>query len=117
MISRELVYKMLDKEHGYAQGWGGPEHDAQWGYMDWLTFAEKYTDEAKLAWSNYSPDERTVRIRLIKAASLLVTALQYLGEESDIAIAGISSSSFPIRHGGLLGKKYADQSFFDVGDA
>lgn len=112
MLDRKQVYEMLDREHQYAQGWGRDDNkgsnmvsieDGQpYGLMDWLVFAEKYTEEAKLAWSNYTPDRRAVRIRLLKAASLLVTALQVHGQESDLQdIAGVSSTQFPIHHGGL----------------
>ena len=114
MITREKVYEMLSKENEYAQGWNREAsgndigNDQQWGYMDWIVFAEKYLQEAKDAWSNYTPDDRSVRIRLLKAASLLVTALEVHGKESDIEIAGTSSTNFPIYYGGL--KTYKEQN-------
>ena len=111
-IARERVYEMLSKENEYAQGWGKHQNkgdsytsieDKQpYGMMDWLVFAEKYTDEAKLAWSNYTPDSRAIRSRILKAASLLVTALEVHGQESDLEdIAGVSSTKYPIYEGGL----------------
>jgi len=116
-LPRELVYEMLTKENNYAQGWAKdkeskspvfPDHTVNrttgqpFSMMDWVVFAEKYIDEAKLAYGNYCPDLRTIRIRLLKAASLLTTALQVHGEETDLDdIAGVSSSKFPIQHGGL----------------
>lgn len=111
-LDRKLVYKMLTKENRYARGWGkcGRKEDhlvsAQTGQpfslMDWLVFADKYLDEAKLCWANYTPDVGAVRIRLIKAASLLVTALQVHGKPEDLdRLAGVSCSKFPILHGGM----------------
>jgi hypothetical protein len=117
MLSRELVYGMLTKEDNYAKGWGEgkktvhpefPDHVVSrstgepFGVFDFLVFAEKYLDEAKLAHANYTPDRGAIRIRLIKAASLLVTALQVHGAEDDWdRLAGVSSTKFPIMHGGL----------------
>ena len=103
MISRELVYEMLTKENDYAQAWGGPEHDAKFSDSDWILFAEKYFNEAKLAIANFTPDRRAVRSRALKAASLLVSLLQYHGLESDLQdTAGVSSDkNYPILHGGL----------------
>ena len=108
MINRERVYEMLTKENEYAQGWNRDAkghdlgNDQNWGYMDWIIFAEKYLDEAKLTWANYTPDDRAVRIRIMKAAGLLVNALVNKGEESDVEdIAGVSSTKFPIYEGGL----------------
>lgn len=111
-LTREQVYEMLTKEDRYAQGWGkgGRKKDAYvsastgqpFGLMDWIVFAEKYLDEAKLAYANYTPDQGAVRIRLIKAASLLVSALTVHGQPEDLErLAGVSSSKFPILHGGL----------------
>lgn len=112
MLTRQQVYEMLTKEDAYAQGWakGGRKKDANvspdngepFSLMEWLVFAEKYLDEAKLAYSNYTPDRGAIRIRLIKAASLLVTALTLHGAEDDPErLAGVSSSKFPVLHGGL----------------
>ena len=112
MLEREQVYEMLTKEDAYAQKWakGGRKQDAYvsattglpFSLMDWVVFAEKYLDEAKLAYANYTPDQGAVRIRLIKAASLLVSALQIHGKEGDRErLAGVSSSKFPILHGGI----------------
>jgi hypothetical protein len=125
MIERNKVYEQITKEDQYAQGWakgkksaveGIPDHMVSrqngqpFGYMDWITFAEKYLNEAKEAYSNFMPDARTVRIRILKAASLLTSALQCHGEESDLQdIAGVSSSKFPITYGGLQALKDSDK--------
>lgn len=112
MLKRERVYEMLTKEDAYAQKWakGGRKKDAYvsattglpFSLMDWIVFAEKYLDEAKLTFANYTPDQGAVRIRLIKAASLLVSALQVHAIEDDLErLAGVSSSKFPILHGGI----------------
>lgn len=112
MIRREKVYEMLSKEDKYAQGWvkNGRKKDAYvsvttdqpFTLMEWIIFAEKYLNEAKLAYANYTPDLGTIRIRLLKATSLLVSALQVHGKEEDMErLAGVSSSKFPILHGGL----------------
>lgn len=116
-VDRELVYDMLTKENEYAKGWEKdkesqkppfPDHTVNrttgepFSMMDWIVFAEKYLGEAKIAYSNYTPDLRAIRIRMLKAASLLVTALQVHGDVDDInGIAGVSSGKFPIMHGGL----------------
>lgn len=110
MIDRNMVYEMLDKENAYAHGWAkGKEADhisrdtgVPFSMMDWLIFTEKYLAEAKLAYANYCPDLGAIRIRFIKAASLLVTALQCHGQYEDLErLAGVSSSKFPILGGGL----------------
>jgi hypothetical protein len=109
-IPRTLVYEMLTKEDAYAQGWAKGKKDAYtsrstgqpFQYTDWLVFAEKYFNEAKLCYANYTPDLRAIRSRMLKAASLLVSGLQTLGEETDLRdIAGVSSNKYPIFHGGL----------------
>lgn len=112
MIEREKVYEMLSKEDAYAQGWakGGRKKDAYtsattgqvFSLMEWVVFAEKYLNEAKLAYANYTPDQGAVRIRLLKAASLLVSALEVHGKEDDFErLAGVSTTKFPVLHGGL----------------
>ncbi len=112
MISRDLVYQMLTKEDEYARAWSkngrkkDSRHSVEMGeaftLMDWLVFVEKYLNEAKLAYANYCPDRGAIRIRLIKAASLLVSALECHGKEEDLGrLAGVSSSEFPILQGGL----------------
>ena len=112
MIERERVYEMLTKEDAYAQKWakGGRKQDAcvsattglPFSLMEWVVFAEKYLDEAKLTYANYTPDQGAVRIRLLKAASLLVSALEVHGREDDLErLAGVSSAKFPILHGGM----------------
>ena len=116
-LPRDLIYEMLDKEYKYAHRWkkdkettvpGFPDNTVSrttgtpFSLMDWVTFADKYLSEAKEAYANYCPDLATVRIRLIKAASLLVTALQVHGSRGDIErLAGVSSTKFPILTGGL----------------
>lgn len=119
-LSREAIYEMLTKENEYAKGWDRknpnsdvfPAHTVSresgepFTLIEWLNFAQKYLDEARLAHSNYCPDLATLRIRFIKAASLLVTALQVHGDETDLNIAGISSSThYPVIHGGLAAYK------------
>jgi hypothetical protein len=107
-ISREEIFRMLDKEDDYAQGWNRDAqgndvgNDGRHSYMDWIVFAEKYIDEAKLTYSNYTPDARAVRIRILKAANLLINALVNHGQSSDLEdIAGVSSTKYPILYGGL----------------
>lgn len=122
MISQEQVFDMIRKEAEYAKGWskgsrkiskveGIENHDVcplapldgqPYSTMDFLIMAEKYFEEAKLAFANFTPDGAAVRIRFLKVASLLVRALQVHGRASDLErIAGVSSSEFPILGGGL----------------
>lgn len=116
-LDRQAIYDMLTKEDNYAQAWSKgkeantdafPAHAVSrrtgepFSESEFLDFAQKYLDEARLAIANYCPDLRAVRIRMLKGASLLVTALQVHGEKGDIdAIAGVSSNKYPILHGGL----------------
>jgi hypothetical protein len=110
-VAREKVYEALTRENTYAQGWGGVEHDKKWSLMDWLVFAEKYTGEAKIGYANYTDDVNAIHQRLLKAASLIVTALQYSATEEDLlAIAGVSSKVFPIHFGGLQDFVVAQQA-------
>lgn len=122
MLSQDQVFEMIRKEAEYAKGWtkgsrkvskveGIADEDVSplaplagqpYSLMDYLTFAGKYWDEAKLAFTNFTPDGGAVRIRLLKVASLLVRALQVHGRPSDVErLAGVSSSEFPIIGGGL----------------
>lgn len=115
MIDREKVYEGLTTEDKYAQGWGDsktskdsetPDHMVNrhtglpFSEMEWIVFAEKYINEAKLGYANYTPDLRTTHIRMLKAASLLVSGLQACNADID-SIAGVSSTKFPINTQGL----------------
>lgn len=120
LLDRSEVYTFLSKEDRYAMGWGDdkpgihpvfPSHlvdeltGQPFDLIRFINLAEKYLQEAKLADANYLPDQRAIRIRVLKAASLLVSALQVHGEESDYSdIAGVSSTAFPVLHGGLAVK-------------
>jgi hypothetical protein len=114
MLAREVVYGGLTREDNYAQGWSKgkksldnlvPDHmvSRRTGHafteMDWIVFAEKYLNEAKRAYSDFCPDIRTVHVRMLKAASLLVSGLQCNAEEVE-SISGISSNKFPLRQDG-----------------
>ncbi|HXV27068.1 MAG TPA: hypothetical protein VD862_03550 [Candidatus Paceibacterota bacterium] len=98
MIDREKVYEALTRENDYAMGFGGPEHDARFSYMDWIAFARRYLQQAEDGYTGFCPDDRAIRQRLVKAASLLVTALQHhcKSEEELNLIAGVSSEQFPV---------------------
>lgn len=130
-LDRSAIYEMLTKENAYAGAWGKgkesihpafPAHTVSrrtgqpFTESEWMDFAQKYLDEARLALANYTPDMRAVRIRMLKAASLIVTALQVHGDAADIEdIAGVSSNKYPVLHGGLQtfqslgGKQGTDQ--------
>jgi hypothetical protein len=112
--SRQDVYDALTREDEYAQGWalgGTRKADAYvngrtgdpFSEMEWIVFVEKYLAEAKLCYANYTPDMRAVHIRLLKAASLLVSALTTGATPEDLtAIAGVSSTKFPMFRRGLI---------------
>lgn len=111
--SRKEVYSALTQEDSYAQGWtvgGLRKADAYtnartgqpFSLVEWITFAEKYLNEAKLGWANYVKDENTIRIRLLKAASCLISGLTTSATPEDLRkIAGVSSTRFPINTQGL----------------
>lgn len=122
MIPQETVFKMIQKEAEYATGWGkgkrklskvegisdadvhalAPLDGQPYSLMDFMTFAEKYWDEAKQAYTNFTPDGGAVRIRILKVISLLTRALEVHGRASDLErLAGVSSSKFPVLGGGL----------------
>jgi hypothetical protein len=122
MLTQEQVFECIRKEAEYSNGWAkgtrkiskvegvsdsdvcplAPNEGQPYSLMDFLTFAEKYWNEAKLAYTNFTPDGGAVRIRLIKVLNLLVRALQVHGRSSDLVrLAGVSSSEFPILGGGL----------------
>jgi len=117
LVPREKIYEMLTKEDEYAGRWGEgktsmipgfPDHMVSresgqpYGILDIVTWAEFYLRQAKDAHASFCPDTAAIRIRVLKAASLLVTALQIHAEEEDLnRIAGISSTKFPILYGGV----------------
>lgn len=115
LSTRAAVYDALTREDEYAQGWAGPDASRKadayvsartglpFSSMEWIVFAEKYLNEAKLAYSNYMEDQNVVNIRLLKAASLLVSALTTSATPEDLQkIAGVSSSKFPFNQRGLI---------------
>jgi hypothetical protein len=118
LSTRQQVYDALTKEDQYAQGWayGGRKADAYvsaktglpFEQIRWINFAQKYINEALLADANYLKDENAINIRVLKAASLLVSALTVNVTPEQLAqIAGVSSSKFPLYRNGL--KDYEDE--------
>lgn len=122
MIPVETVFAMVNKEHDYAGGWskGGrklslvegvadidvhplaPLAGQPYSLMDFIIFAEKYIAEAKMAYTNFTPDGGAVRIRILKGIGLLIRGLMVHGRASDLErLAGVSSSQFPVLGGGL----------------
>ena len=103
---------------------GFPDHTVSaitghpYSIVEWVNFAEKYLKEIKQGHAEFCPDERALRIRLIKAASCLITALQVHGEGNDTEIAGTSSSKWPLNGGGLSEYKdtlvEADEQIIDL---
>lgn len=116
--TRQDVYNALTAEDEYAQGWAGPEKSRKadayvsartgqpFSEMEWIVFAEKYLAEAKLGYANYVKDMNSIHIRMLKAASLLVSALTTATTPENLAmIGGKSSSKFPLYSGGLCDLK------------
>ena len=81
----------MTKEDNYAKAWSKGKQSKVEGVEDhmvrrdtgipfseaeWILFAEKYTNEAKVAYANFVPDSRALSSRLLKAASMLIAALQ-----------------------------------------
>jgi len=122
MLTQEQVFDLIRKESEYAKGWAkgsrkislvegvanedvnplAPLVGQPYSQMDFVTFADKYLDEARLAFTNFTPDGGSVRVRIIKVIGLLVRLLMVHGRPSDLErLAGHSSSEFPILGGGL----------------
>lgn len=110
--TRQDVYLALSREDAYAHGWTAGDRKSDpyvsvrtgqaFSAMEWIVFVEKYLNEAKIAYANYLTDENVVNIRLLKAASLLVSALTCSASPKDLEkIAGVSSTKFPINRRGL----------------
>ena len=118
-LTLEPVFDAVRREEMYARGWGRPRPEAPakddhvsrtdfpnvpWSLADWVVFAEKYLLEAKLAYANYTGDRRVIAVRLLKAAYLLLAAIETNLTEQEIAtIGGVSSTAFPFQNRGLLG--------------
>lgn len=112
-IPRQSVLEAMVVEDQYAHGWGlggtrklslyvSVRTQQAFSEMDWIVFAEKYINEAKLGYANYVKDVRSIHIRILKAASLLVNAIAtHASEEQLKDIAGVSSSQYPFFSQGL----------------
>ncbi|MCI0559645.1 MAG: hypothetical protein MN733_14220 [Nitrososphaera sp.] len=115
-ITLESVFDAVRREEMYARGWGKPRPEAPnkqdhftstrtgWPFslVEWMVFAEKYLNEARLAYANYTPDHRAVAVRMLKAAYLLLAGIEVNLTKQEIGtIGGHSSNKFPILHGGL----------------
>lgn len=125
-LDRDIIASLLAKEESYSKQWaetkessvaGIPAHACSrstglpYDNASWIIFAEKYLNEAKLALAGFTPDSRAVRIRILKAASCLVTALQVHGANNDYTdIAGVSSSKYPVGRGSLVAALEAGQA-------
>ena len=119
MVDRQEVYDMLTKEEKYAKNWAKGDHakskvfdvpdhltDRQSGQpytlAEWIVLSEHYLNAAKQSFSTFTKDQRSIRIRMLKAANLLICGLQVHGAFDDIDhIAGVSSTKFPVLSGGL----------------
>jgi len=127
MVTREEIYAALTAEDNYAKAWSKGKESAVPGVephmvsrrngqpfteMEWLTFAELYLNEAKQGYANYVPDIRAVHIRLLKAANLLISALQVNVKDIDAlnSMAGKSRTDFPVLRGGLKEFKEIDKA-------
>jgi hypothetical protein len=112
-IPRQSVLDALVVEDQYAHGWGvggtrkpspytSVRTQQAFSEMDWIVFAEKYLNEAKLGYANYVKDVRSIHIRILKAASLLVNAIATHATEQQLKdIAGVSSTQYPLFSRGL----------------
>lgn len=117
-VTRQQVYDALTAEDNYAKAWskgnqskvdGVPDHMVRhetgipFSEAEWVIFAEKYLAEMKLAYANFVPDNRALTSRLLKAASMLIAAIQTnaVDEQELKDIAGVSSTKYPVLTGGL----------------
>lgn len=124
MLTIMQIAAMLQKEYDYSAGWGKgdrkvskvpgvPDHlvnslppieGQPFSIPDLMCFARKYLDEADQTIAHFTPDGGATRIRILKAVSLLVSALRIHGRTSDLKrLAGASCSEFPILPSGLKG--------------
>jgi hypothetical protein len=121
-VTRQQVYDALTTEDNYARDWskgkkskveGVEDHMVSrrtgmpYSEMDWLTFAELYINEAKTGTANFVPDMRAIHVRLLKAASMIIAAIQTQSTPEELAsYAGHSRTEFPVMSGGL--KKFKE---------
>lgn len=71
------VIEEINKERDYAKGkWPSamPVEDTH-HFVEWITYGRQYLDEAFLALA-HDPGHATTRIKVLKAASLLLYGLQ-----------------------------------------
>ena len=91
------VFEAIVREAEYAKGWSRPGKDQftdprtglPYRPMDWIVFAEEYIAQAKVAWVRYTPDERAVAVRMLKAVYLLIAGIITNFSEEEILSIGI----------------------------
>ena len=82
-MSREEIYEEIEKERAYQDGQWGTDNDDNNTANDWVTFVAQYmTEGTRLA------QARPVRSAFLKAASLLIAAIEAHDRNGD----------FPPRH-------------------
>lgn len=70
--NREKIYLEITEERNKQDAkWGGPDHDDQHGYLDWLMYIIQHVGKASLAISR-----ATYRYQLIRIAALAVAAVE-----------------------------------------
>lgn len=74
MENRKQIYDQIDTELDYAHGKWGTEFDSKNTLNDWAAYANIYLSRAL----EMGADEPTKRKNLIKAAGLLISALEWL---------------------------------------
>lgn len=84
-MSREKIFEELDSENEYAlQKWGGHDFDDKNTLNDWAAYVGEYVGKA----TTFTADKETQRTNLIKAANLLVGAIEAMDR----------NGGFPNRH-------------------
>jgi hypothetical protein len=132
-VSRQQIYDALTTEDNYARAWskgkkskveGVEDHMVSrrtglpFSEMDWVTFAELYLNEAKTGTANFVPDIRAIHVRLLKAASMIIAAIQTQSTPEELAsYAGHSRTEFPVMGGGLKTFKEMQAKNPTTGDA
>ena len=76
----DVVLGKIAAERGRQdQKWGGPDHDDEHRWFDWLNFIREHTEKARTV-----TDPMRYRQRLVEVAALAAAAIQALDRQEGI---------------------------------